>query len=161
MPDGPRRITKEEGGEWGGIDGVSLKLANLEQIPPQGDGRQRRRGARTNRSKCEDSKFSPRGPIGGYGRSDGRMDEMEKMMKRARGNVHVAGGGGEDEEHLENVEGRGGQAGTGQACETQGRTEGGRDLPSPPPAPVGRRRRRRNPDLIPLPPSLPIIIAAV
>ena len=32
------------------------------------------------------------------------MDEMEKMMKRARGNVRVAGA--EDEENLENVEGK-------------------------------------------------------
>ena len=48
----------------GWIDCVSLKLANLEQIPQSRRRWTTARGGdgRTNRSKCEDSKFSLRGP---------------------------------------------------------------------------------------------------
>ena len=48
----------------GWIDCVSLKLANLEQIPPSRRRWTTARGGdgRTNRSKCENSKFSLRGP---------------------------------------------------------------------------------------------------
>ena len=125
------RTDDEEGGgggkrRWlpvarGWIDCVSLKLANLEQIPTAMDDAT---DGRTNRSKCEDSKFSPRGPRGrreGSREEEGdlRLTELKNVEDEKRRRPADAEDG-----HLENFEGP--QAGRRQASPEGEKEEGHR-----------------------------------